>query len=177
MAKCVGKYKCSFLRHILKIEFRHVSLVQVLFFRYYFGRRTIVLLAEPDLIKQVMVKEFSSFTNRSVSISEVYQIFLIKITTRVLMYFHIFLSRRLVFSASPLKTLYLFWGTNNGREFEASWLRPSVLPRWKKWDNKYLISEEVAAGTIFNISELHLFSFRNSYFTLNSFKDHTEKER
>ncbi|XP_037538689.1 thromboxane-A synthase [Nematolebias whitei] len=31
---------------------------------YYFGRKPVVLLAEPDLIKQVMVKEFGSFPNR-----------------------------------------------------------------------------------------------------------------
>ncbi|XP_078139404.1 thromboxane-A synthase-like [Centroberyx gerrardi] len=31
---------------------------------YYMGRKPVVLVADPDILKQVMVKEFSSFPNR-----------------------------------------------------------------------------------------------------------------
>lgn len=38
----------------------------VLRFRYYLGRKPVVVVADPDLLRQVMVKDFSSFPNRMV---------------------------------------------------------------------------------------------------------------
>lgn len=34
--------------------------------RYYLGRKPVVVIADPDLLRQVMVKDFSSFPNRMV---------------------------------------------------------------------------------------------------------------
>ncbi|XP_030586628.1 thromboxane-A synthase-like isoform X2 [Archocentrus centrarchus] len=34
------------------------------YFRYYLGRRPVVVIADPDMLRQVMVKDFSSFPNR-----------------------------------------------------------------------------------------------------------------
>ncbi|TMS05342.1 Thromboxane-A synthase [Larimichthys crocea] len=32
--------------------------------RYYLGRRPVVVVADPDMLRQVMVRDFSSFSNR-----------------------------------------------------------------------------------------------------------------
>uniref|UniRef100_A0A8C1QGI9 Thromboxane-A synthase n=1 Tax=Cyprinus carpio TaxID=7962 RepID=A0A8C1QGI9_CYPCA len=37
---------------------------------YYIGRRPIVIIADPDMLRQVMVKEFNKFPNRMVSITK-----------------------------------------------------------------------------------------------------------
>lgn len=34
--------------------------------RYYLGRRMFIVISEPDMIKQVLVENFSNFTNRMV---------------------------------------------------------------------------------------------------------------
>jgi len=34
---------------------------------YYIARRPIVIIADPDMLRQVMVKEFNKFPNRMVS--------------------------------------------------------------------------------------------------------------
>uniref|UniRef100_A0A3Q4HDE2 Thromboxane-A synthase n=1 Tax=Neolamprologus brichardi TaxID=32507 RepID=A0A3Q4HDE2_NEOBR len=34
------------------------------YFRYYLGRRPVVIIADPDMLRQLMVKDFSSFPNR-----------------------------------------------------------------------------------------------------------------
>lgn len=34
--------------------------------RYYLGRKPIVVIADPDILRQVMVKDFNSFPNRLV---------------------------------------------------------------------------------------------------------------
>lgn len=36
------------------------------YFRYYLGRRPVVIIADPDMLRQLMVKDFSSFPNRMV---------------------------------------------------------------------------------------------------------------
>lgn len=39
-----------------------------LYIRYYLGRRPVVVIADPDMLRQVMVRDFSSFPNRMVRI-------------------------------------------------------------------------------------------------------------
>ncbi|CDQ63801.1 unnamed protein product [Oncorhynchus mykiss] len=34
---------------------------------YYLGRRPVVVVADPDMLRQIMVKDFSTFPNRMVS--------------------------------------------------------------------------------------------------------------
>ena len=35
--------------------------------RYYLGRRAVVVVADPDMLREIMVKQFTSFPNRMVS--------------------------------------------------------------------------------------------------------------
>lgn len=37
--------------------------------RYYMGRKPVVVIADPDMLRQVMVKDFSSFPNRLVRVT------------------------------------------------------------------------------------------------------------
>lgn len=38
----------------------------MLYFSYYLGRKPVVVVADPDMLRQVMVRDFSSFPNRMV---------------------------------------------------------------------------------------------------------------
>uniref|UniRef100_A0A3Q4HHL2 Thromboxane-A synthase n=1 Tax=Neolamprologus brichardi TaxID=32507 RepID=A0A3Q4HHL2_NEOBR len=42
-----------------------VTKVYAAYFRYYLGRTPVVVVADPDMLRQVMVKDFSSFPNRN----------------------------------------------------------------------------------------------------------------
>lgn len=44
----------------------HLIVLCRIYCRYYLGRRPVVVIADPDILREVMVKQFSSFPNRMV---------------------------------------------------------------------------------------------------------------
>uniref|UniRef100_A0A669ET90 Thromboxane-A synthase n=1 Tax=Oreochromis niloticus TaxID=8128 RepID=A0A669ET90_ORENI len=44
--------------------FQQVRYIYAAYFRYYLGRTPVVVVADPEMLRQVMVKDFSSFPNR-----------------------------------------------------------------------------------------------------------------
>lgn len=119
----------------------------LVYFRYYLGRRPVVVVADPDMLRQVMVRDFSSFPNRMVrTVTKActctlcaYWWFWHKLRwcddNRCLCpYSPVSLCRLFALPPSPWLTVCSCWGMSAGRECGASWPRHSVLPRWKRWD-------------------------------------------
>lgn len=126
--------------YLLGKTLMHVSSVKMIWFvcllyvRYYLGRRPVVVVADPDMLRQVMVRDFSSFPNRMVSKTLRYVLQWCNDNRHLYPYSFPPLHRLFALQQSPWVTVCSCWGMNAGRECGASWPRPSVLPRWKRWD-------------------------------------------
>lgn len=59
-------YKMTYSKIVSWFDWLRLHLV---FFRYYVGRRAVVVVADPEMLRQVMVRDFSSFPNRMVRTS------------------------------------------------------------------------------------------------------------
>lgn len=141
MEEFVGKKRSKCTKIFPRIK---IKIFLIMCFRYYLGRKPVVVVADPDMLRQVMVKDFSSFPNRMVSLC----FYVIFDDLALMDALHLLaLCRVYASSPSPWATVCSCWGMNAGREWGASWLRRSVLPRWRR------------SGTYFPVESVPLKSF------------------
>lgn len=98
------------------------------------GRKPIVVIADPDILRQVMVKEFSSFPNRLVRATPSGNHVLHAPQSVFWRPTCVCLRRNLLLPASQCLTACSSWEMTHGRGCAASWPRPSARPKWRRWD-------------------------------------------
>lgn len=130
MAEFVGKKRNKSLRFCEFLISINILIFLLMCFRYYLGRKPVVVVADPDMLRQVMVKDFSSFPNRMVSLF--FYCDFRRFSSNGCVVSACSLHRVCASSPSPWATVCSCWGMNAGREWGASWLRRSVLPRWRR---------------------------------------------
>lgn len=99
-------------------------------FRYYLARKPIVVIADPDILRQVMVRDFTSFPNRIVRTLNRACTCLTQCDHSCI--WHAFLCSLPVLSPSPWLTACSFWEMIDGRECAASWPHHLAPPKWRR---------------------------------------------